>query len=73
MISTLSIPLTSIFFCKAFTLEAEKSFVTSKPSPCKYEAACVDFPPGAAQRSSTLSPGFIPATLAGVMAEGSCI
>ena len=73
VISTLSIPLTSIFFCNALTLDAEKSFDTKSPSPTRYEAACVDFPPGAAQRSSTLSPGTIPAAIAGVIAEGSCI
>ena len=48
------------------------SLQTRRPLPCIAAAICVDFPPGAAQRSSTSSPGCASSRAAGAMALGSC-
>ena len=57
MISAFLIPNTPKFFSRAFALVAEISFETSTPFPYSFAASSVLLPPGAAQRSNTLSPG----------------
>ena len=65
------IPITSMFFRSAFTLEALMSFATRSPSPNSFAPSSVALPPGAAQRSSTRSPGPTGSLEAVVIALGS--
>ena len=67
----LPIPNSSIFLRSAFALVALMSLLIRTPSPLRSAPICVLLPPGAAHRSSTLSPGFVPRSDAGVIAEGS--
>ena len=48
------------------------SFDHSRPQSPVSAAICVDLPPGAAQRSSTFSPGFGSSSVTAEDAEGSC-
>ena len=66
------IPNSSMFRSSARTLEGEISFATKSPLPQRRSPSCVAFPPGAAHRSSTLSPGMTGRISAGAMALGSC-
>ena len=68
----LRIPASSTFFRSVFALPALMSFATRSPVPPSLAPSCVVFPPGAAQRSSTLSPSPIGSVAAGLMALGSC-
>ena len=60
------IPITSMFFRSAFTLEALMSFATRSPSQTVLPPVPWLLPPGAAQRSSTRSPD-----LPGVLRQSS--
>lgn len=53
-------------------LDALISFATRSPSPLNFAPSSVAFPPGAAQRSNTLSPDSISKREAGDIALGSC-
>ncbi len=70
-IKGLVIPNNSTFLRRALALELLISLATKTPSPSSLAPSSVLFPPGAAQRSNTLSPGFTGRKLAGVMALGS--
>ena len=69
----LDTPNSSRFFSSAFARDALMSLASSNPSPFSLAASSVAFPPGAAQRSRTLSPGFTGSMEAGIIALGSCI
>ena len=64
-------PQRSIFSRSAFTRVAEISLATKRPSPFNCSPNAVIFPPGAAHRSSTRSPGRTPLIAAGNIAAGS--
>ena len=66
------VPNNSKFLSNAFALELLISLLTNTPVPFNLAASSVLFPPGAAHKSSTLSPSSIGSTLAGVIALGSC-
>ena len=68
----LGIPNSSRFFNSALALELLISLDTRSPSPRSLAPSSVLLPPGAAHRSSTLSPGQTGRTAAGAMALGSC-
>ena len=61
------------FFKSAFARLALTSFATRSPRPSRREASSVAFPPGAAHRSSTRSPGCTGSLDAGSIALGSCM
>ena len=65
------IPNSSTFFTNALALDALMSLLTSSPSPFSFAPSSVVFPPGAAHKSRTLSPGLTSSKAAGSMAEGS--
>ena len=67
----LEIPNSSRLRRRARALEVLMSLATRSPCPCNAAPAAVAFPPGAAQRSRTYSPGFTGILEAGVMALGS--
>lgn len=56
---------------RALAREVLMSLATRRPSPLRAAPAAVALPPGAAQRSRTLSPGSMGMRDAGVMALGS--
>ena len=59
-------------FCESILARWPKiSFDTSKPFPSSIPASWVDFPPGAAQRSHTISLGFASERAATDIALGS--
>ena len=64
-------PKSSKFLRRARALEALMSFATRIPWPASFVANSVAFPPGAAHRSRTASPGVTGRQAAGVMALGS--
>ena len=70
---TLRTPDSSKLYIKAFTLSWLISFATSKPSEFNLTPNLVLFPPGAAHKSSTLSPGLTSSICAGYIALGSCM
>ena len=70
--SALEIPIRSIFSDKIFTRDGWISFAIKIPSPASASPSAVAFPPGAAHKSRTFSPGFACAMAAVIMAEGSC-
>ena len=65
------IPKSSRLRRSAFARELLMSLATRKPFPCSFAPRAVAFPPGAAHRSRTYSPGRISRRSAGVMALGS--
>ena len=67
---TFGMPKSSRLRRRALAREVLISFATRSPCPCAAPAA-VALPPGAAQRSRTLSPGSMGMREAGVMALGS--
>jgi len=71
VIKAFLIPNTPKFLSNAFALVADISFDTSTPFPFNLAASSVLLPPGAAQRSNTLSPGFTARILAGGCGGGS--
>ncbi len=66
-------PILSIFSDKIRALSGIISLATRIPSPFSISAICVLLPPGAAHKSSTLSPGSASRYIAGDIAEGSCM
>ena len=64
-------PMRSIFSDKILARAGWISLQTSSPSPPKAPAIWVDFPPGAAHRSSTRCPGCTPSKVTGAIALGS--
>ena len=68
----LEIPNSSRLRSNALALAVLISFATRRPSPCKAAPSSVAFPPGAAHRSRTRSPGCTLSLDAGVIALGSC-
>ena len=66
-------PHRSRFCCRAAVRQRTYSLHHSKPRPSRQAAIWVDFPPGAAQRSSTRSPDLGASAVTADMAEGSCI
>ena len=68
---TFGMPNSSRLRRRALAREVLMSFATKSPWPRSAAPAAVAFPPGAAQRSRTLSPGSIGIREAGVMALGS--
>ena len=68
----LATPMRSMFLLRIFARLGTGSLHTSSPSPLRYAASWVDFPPGAAQRSNTFSPGWRARAAAAAMALGSC-
>ena len=64
-------PILSMLEDRILHLALFISLDTRSPSCPRYEASCVDFPPGAAHKSSTLMPGFGASRLAADMALGS--
>ena len=69
--SALRTPIRSRFADRTFALSGWISFATRIPSPCRQAASFVLFPPGAAHRSRTRSPGCTPQSMAGAMALAS--
>ena len=69
--TTFVAPHLSRFSLKSFALLFEISFTTKRPLLSSELANAVDFPPGAAHKSSTLSPGFTLRETAGYIADGS--
>ena len=67
------IPIRSMFCDKILLLCVFISFDTRSPLSPKYVESSVLFPPGAAQRSRTLMPGFGDKRAAADIALGSCI
>ena len=65
------IPMRSIFCERIFARAGWISLLTRSPSPPSLAAACVDFPPGAAQRSRIISPGCGFKSEAAIIALGS--
>ncbi len=51
-------PHLAMFCCKTLFLDEITSLLTSKPEPFIKDNKCVDFPPGAAQRSKTIGSSF---------------
>ena len=66
-------PQRSRFCISAEARPRTNSLHQSSPLPFCAAAICVDFPPGAAHRSSTRSPGRGASTVTADMADGSCI
>ncbi len=69
----LKAPATCRFFTSAAVLETLISLAISSPLPLSFDAIATDLPPGAAHKSSTLSPLPIGSMEAGSIALGSCI
>ena len=65
-------PNLSRFSPKAFILVGFISFDTNSPLLFNFDNIYVDFPPGAAHKSSTLSPSSIFNFGTTLIAEGSC-
>lgn len=65
-------PMRSMFCERIFARSQTGSLHTSTPCPPMRKPLCVDFPPGAAHKSSTCSPGCAFSTAAGSIALGSC-
>ena len=70
--STFSLPNSSRLRSSALARALLMSLATRRPVPFRRAFSSVALPPGAAQRSSTRSPGSIGRRDAGVMALGSC-
>ena len=71
MTTTFVAPHLSRFSLKSFALLFEISLATKSPISSSKLANAVDLPPGAAHKSSTLSPGFTLRETAGYIADGS--
>ena len=67
------VPIRSRLEHSGRTREDTHSFETSTPCPASRAARCVDLPPGAAQRSSTVMPGEGSSASITEEADGSCI
>ena len=64
-------PNSSRFFSRALALELLMSLAKRRPVPLSFAPSSVLFPPGAAHRSRTRSPGSTGSRAAGAMALGS--